>query len=80
MESATLDPELFEQRVELAFPYEIRIPRRSVARGKEQPKPVRFPGAKVRGYAEGNFRIGDNPCRVIIGKNGSRGPPFSFKR
>jgi hypothetical protein len=35
MESATLDPKLFEQGIELALPNQVRIPRRSVARSKE---------------------------------------------
>ena len=49
MEAATLDPELFEQRVEFAFPNEVRVPRRSFARGEEQAESVRSPGAKESG-------------------------------
>src|SRR5580692_270841 len=47
MEPATLDPELLEQGIEFPLPNEIRVPRRSVARGEEQTEPVRSPGAKV---------------------------------
>jgi len=46
MESATLDPKLFEQRIKFPLPNEIRVPRRSVASGKKQSEPVRSPGAK----------------------------------
>ena len=42
-EPATLDPELLEQGIEFPLPNEIRVPWRSVARGEEQPEPIRSP-------------------------------------
>ena len=46
METALLNPELCEQRVEFTFPNHVRVPGRPVPRGKKKPEPVRSPGAQ----------------------------------
>jgi hypothetical protein len=66
MEPATLDPELLEQGIEFPLPNEIRVPRRSVARGEEQTEPVRSPGAKVSALPDCYIRTSAQLCDRII--------------
>ena len=46
VEAATLNPQLLEQGIELAFPHNVCVPGCSVLGGEQQTKPIRPPGAK----------------------------------